>query len=132
LGKRKRPESDAQDDLSEADEKNDRTTSSASVKRQKRVLSSTRASTAAAAVGGGGGGAVRHTGEEYRSTKAAGDMKKPGRPDPYAYLPLNPRMLNKRRRLHAYKQFENVITAAKKGAKTKPNKKLRKRKSLKQ
>jgi ribosomal RNA-processing protein 12 len=64
-----------------------------------------------------------HNGEEFRSSKASGDMKRAGRPDPYAYLPLNPRMLNKRRRLHAYKQFENVIKAAKRGAKAKRKKK---------
>lgn len=35
-------------------------------------------------------------GAEYRSKKAKGDVKKSGAPDPYAYVPLNRGLLNKR------------------------------------
>ncbi|KAI9598705.1 NUC173 domain-containing protein [Syncephalis fuscata] len=35
-------------------------------------------------------------GQAYRSKKASGDVKKSGRPDPYAYIPLNPLALKKR------------------------------------
>ena len=32
----------------------------------------------------------------FRLQKAGGDVKKKGKPDPYAYLPLNTQSLNKR------------------------------------
>lgn len=35
-------------------------------------------------------------GAEFRSKKAAGDMKKKDKPDPYAYLPLDISTLNRR------------------------------------
>lgn len=35
-------------------------------------------------------------GSEYRATKARGDIKKKGKPDPYVYLPLTRAALNKR------------------------------------
>jgi ribosomal RNA-processing protein 12 len=35
-------------------------------------------------------------GQAYRSKKAGGDVKRPGKPDPYAYIPLNPMTLKKR------------------------------------
>ncbi|KAI8055742.1 hypothetical protein BDF22DRAFT_306829 [Syncephalis plumigaleata] len=35
-------------------------------------------------------------GQAYRSKKASGDVKRAGRPDPYAYIPLNPLALKKR------------------------------------
>lgn len=45
--------------------------------------------------------AYRHTkkskgsfGEEYRSKKGLGDVKRPGRPDPYAYIPLGTNLLS--------------------------------------
>jgi len=34
-----------------------------------------------------------HMGDEYKSSKAAGDMKVAGRPDPYAYVPLGSAMI---------------------------------------
>ena len=56
------------------------------------------------------------TGEQYRSSRARGDMKKPGIPDPYAYLPLNRSTLNKRKTNKNQKQFKNLVKAAVKGA----------------
>lgn len=38
----------------------------------------------------------REPGSEYRSTKAGGDIKRKGRPDPYAYIQLKRSALNKR------------------------------------
>lgn len=35
-------------------------------------------------------------GSDYRSKKASGDVKKKGKVDPYAYLPLKRTALNKR------------------------------------
>jgi len=37
-----------------------------------------------------------HSGFEYKSAKAKGDIKKKGRLDPYAYIPLSGALLNKR------------------------------------
>lgn len=56
------------------------------------------------------------TGDQYRSTRAAGDMKKPGIPDPYAYLPLNRSVLSKRKANKSKKQFQNLVKSAVKGA----------------
>lgn len=35
-------------------------------------------------------------GSEYKAKRAGGDVKRKGKPDPYAYLPLNRSSLNKR------------------------------------
>lgn len=53
-------------------------------------------------------------------------MKKQGKPDPYAYLPLNPRMLNRKSKNKAVSQFEKVVNAAKRGAQTSKSHKKKK------
>ncbi|CAH0554769.1 unnamed protein product [Brassicogethes aeneus] len=67
-------------------------------------------------------------GSEYKSRKASGDVKKKGKVDPYAYLPLQKSALNKRLKKKSGGQFKNIIKAAKagalKGAKAKKNRKL--------
>ncbi|XP_046383339.1 RRP12-like protein [Ischnura elegans] len=55
-------------------------------------------------------------GHEYKSNKARGDVKKKGKPDPYAYIPLSRKTLNKRKKAKSTGQFKNIIQAAKKGA----------------
>jgi len=55
-------------------------------------------------------------GGEYRSKKGRGDIKKAGKHDPYAYIPLTHKSLNKRKLAKAKGQFSSVINAAKKGA----------------
>jgi ribosomal RNA-processing protein 12 len=65
------------------------------------------------------------TGKEYKATKAGGDMKRKGKPDPYAYVPLNPQSLNKRKRAKLSGQFKNIIKAAKRGAESGANKRER-------
>lgn len=35
-------------------------------------------------------------GAEYKAPKAGGDIKKKGKPDPYAYVPLSRAALNRR------------------------------------
>lgn len=55
-------------------------------------------------------------GAEYRSKKARGDVKKKDAPDPYAYVPLNRALLNKRKRLKQAGQFKGLVRAARKGA----------------
>merc|ERR1712025_294449 len=55
-------------------------------------------------------------GSEYRSKKGRGDVKRAGKADPYAYIPLSHKALNKRKAVKAKGQFSSVINAAKKGA----------------
>jgi len=55
-------------------------------------------------------------GSEYKSKKAGGDMKRRGKPDPYAYIPLDRRALNKRKAKKMAGQFNAVVRSAKRGA----------------
>lgn len=55
-------------------------------------------------------------GQEYRSKKAAGDVKKKDKPDPFAYVPLNFNALNKRKQMKTRGSFKNLVKGAKKGA----------------
>ena len=52
-------------------------------------------------------------GAQFRAKKAAGDMKRKGAPEPYAYLPLDRKSLKKRGNKD---QFKGIIGAARKGA----------------
>jgi ribosomal RNA-processing protein 12 len=63
----------------------------------------------------------KHEKQAANSSKTQpGDAKRRGAKfEPYAYVPLNPKFLNKRRRQGAAKQYESVVAAAKKGARTK-------------
>lgn len=77
-----------------------------------------------------GKGPQAYTGEVYKANKAKGDIKKKGLPDPYAYVPLSRNMLNRRKKLKHAGKFNNLVGAAKKGArkgkKEKAKKKMRK------
>ncbi|XP_013379809.1 RRP12-like protein isoform X2 [Lingula anatina] len=55
-------------------------------------------------------------GSEYRSTKGGGDVKRVGKPDPYAYVPLEMKFLNKRKSSKMKGRFKNLVKGAKKGA----------------
>ncbi|XP_011633501.1 RRP12-like protein isoform X1 [Pogonomyrmex barbatus] len=55
-------------------------------------------------------------GSEYRATKARGDIKRKGRPDPYAYVPLTRSMLNKRKRKKNAGKFQSIVSGTRKGA----------------
>lgn len=55
-------------------------------------------------------------GNEYKAKKAKGDVKKSGKPDPYAYVPLNMANLNKRKQSKVKGQFTSLVRGAKKGA----------------
>jgi hypothetical protein len=55
-------------------------------------------------------------GSMYRSAKASGDMKVKGQADPYAFLPLDPAMLNRRNKHQADHQFDSFVKAAQKGS----------------
>ncbi|CAH1156050.1 unnamed protein product [Phaedon cochleariae] len=55
-------------------------------------------------------------GSEFRSKKATGDVKKKGKMDPYAYMPLQRSTLNKRKKHKIAGQYKNIVKAAKLGA----------------
>jgi len=56
---------------------------------------------------------VKHSGDAYKSTKGQGDVLKQGRYEPFAYIKLNPKMLNKRNKEKAVKSFEQVVSSGK-------------------
>uniref|UniRef100_A0A8C3WR88 Ribosomal RNA processing 12 homolog n=1 Tax=Catagonus wagneri TaxID=51154 RepID=A0A8C3WR88_9CETA len=55
-------------------------------------------------------------GAEYKAKKAKGDMKKKGRLDPYAYIPLNRTKLNRRKKVKLQGQFKGLVRAAQRGS----------------
>ncbi|XP_033098395.1 RRP12-like protein isoform X2 [Anneissia japonica] len=57
-------------------------------------------------------------GVEYKAKKAAGDVKRKGKADPYAYVPLNKHLINKRKKASSSGVWKNLTKAAKKGALT--------------
>ena len=65
-----------------------------------------------------GNGKIRgeQDGSMFRATRARGDMKK-GKLQPYAYIKLDSRMLSKKKQNQALGKFNNLIGAAKRGAK---------------
>ena len=56
-------------------------------------------------------------GEEYKSKKAKGDVKRKGKPDPYAYVPLQKSSLNRRKKAKFEGQFKGLVKATQKGSK---------------
>ncbi|KAM9365254.1 RRP12-like protein [Pholidichthys leucotaenia] len=83
----------------------------------------------------GGSGIHRHlgsrqeTGADYKSKKGKGDVKKKGKVDPYAYVPLNKTQLNRRKRAKLQGQFKGMVRGAKKGALSGKKMQKKKRKS---
>merc|ERR1719266_2822723 len=59
---------------------------------------------------------VKEYGSEYRSTKAKGDVKRKGKPDPYAYVPLQKSALNRRKKAKFEGQFKALVHAANTGS----------------
>ena len=50
-------------------------------------------------------------GGEYASRKGAGDIKRQGKMDPYAYVPLQPKMMNRRNARKSKEQYKALINA---------------------
>jgi len=69
-----------------------------------------------------------HSSIRYKSKKAGGDvLRKDVKFEPYAYVPLDPKQLNKRRRFHSHKQYESALTlTSKKGRAISKNRKTKK------
>uniref|UniRef100_A0A1A8PT41 Ribosomal RNA processing 12 homolog n=2 Tax=Nothobranchius TaxID=28779 RepID=A0A1A8PT41_9TELE len=55
-------------------------------------------------------------GADYKSKKGKGDVKKKGKCDPYAYIPLKKDQLNRRKRARLHGQFKGMVRGAQKGA----------------
>lgn len=55
-------------------------------------------------------------GAEYKAKKAKGDVKRKGRLDPYAYVPLNRTKLNRRKKVKLQGQFKGLVKAAQRGS----------------
>jgi ribosomal RNA-processing protein 12 len=57
-------------------------------------------------------------GAQFRSAKAGGDMQRRGQMSPYAFVPLEPSALNKRRGKgsSSNKRLESIVNAAKSGS----------------
>ena len=56
-------------------------------------------------------------GGDYKSKKAKGDVKRKGKPDPYAYVPLEKSSLNRRKKAKFEGQFKGLVKATQKGMK---------------
>lgn len=61
-------------------------------------------------------GRSQDAGADYRSKKGKGDVKKQGKLDPYAYIPLKKDQLNRRKRAKLHGQFKGMVRGAQKGA----------------
>lgn len=57
---------------------------------------------------------TKYSGSAYQSQKGKGDVLKAGKYEPFAYIQLNPKMLNKRYKDKAVKSFEGVVSHGKK------------------
>lgn len=62
---------------------------------------------------------VKESGATYKAENAKGDIKIHGRPDPYAFIQLNPKALNKRFTRRSEKAFQQVTQGNLKGLKKK-------------
>jgi len=57
---------------------------------------------------------VKYSANAYKSTKGEGDTLKAGKYEPFAYIQLNPKMLNKRYKTKAIQSFEGIVSHGKK------------------
>ena len=61
-----------------------------------------------------GGHIMKQSGDKYKSDKGRGDVLKAGTHEPYAYIKLNPEMLNPKNRGKAVTSFAGVVSHGKK------------------
>jgi len=115
---------------SDSDSDGDAETAAVTVKRKRPAAGSTKSGVSSGSrppmkYQAGGSGIHRPVstssmysgnGSEYKAKKASGDMKKQGKVDPYAYVPLKRSFLNKRKKAKMIGQFKNIGKAAKTGA----------------
>lgn len=67
-----------------------------------------------AGAAGSAGHIVKQSGDVYKSRKGKGDVLKVGTHEPYAYIKLNPEMLNPRKKSQAVQSFSGVVSHGKK------------------
>jgi ribosomal RNA-processing protein 12 len=67
---------------------------------------------------GGAQAGKEHTGDRFRAKKAEGDVSRQGGVQPYAYWPMDAKLLNRReaKKRDARKGLDRVVSAAKAGA----------------
>ncbi|XP_010897516.1 RRP12-like protein [Esox lucius] len=61
-------------------------------------------------------GGSRDLGGDYKAKKGKGDVKRKGKVDPYAYIPLKKAQLNRRKKAKMQGQFKGMVRGAQKGA----------------
>ncbi|KAJ8014068.1 hypothetical protein DPEC_G00036410 [Dallia pectoralis] len=61
-------------------------------------------------------GGSRDMGGDYKAKKGKGDVKRKGKVDPYAYIPLKKSQLNRRKKAKMQGQFKGMVRGAQKGA----------------
>ncbi|KAL6487209.1 hypothetical protein MHYP_G00038350 [Metynnis hypsauchen] len=61
-------------------------------------------------------GGREESGVDFKAKKGKGDMKKKGKCDPYAYIPLKKSQLNRRKKAKLQGQFKGMVRGVKKGA----------------
>ncbi|XP_053477234.1 RRP12-like protein [Ictalurus furcatus] len=61
-------------------------------------------------------GGRQESGADYKAKKGKGDIKKTGKHDPYAYIPLKKAQLNRRKKAKLQGQFKGMVRGVKKGA----------------
>uniref|UniRef100_A0A8C8HEE8 Ribosomal RNA-processing protein 12-like conserved domain-containing protein n=1 Tax=Oncorhynchus tshawytscha TaxID=74940 RepID=A0A8C8HEE8_ONCTS len=61
-------------------------------------------------------GGSRDLGGDYKAKKGKGDVKRKGKVDPYAYIPLRKAQLNHRKKAKMQGQFKGMVRGAQKGA----------------
>ncbi|KAI4877623.1 hypothetical protein NFI96_022980, partial [Prochilodus magdalenae] len=61
-------------------------------------------------------GGREESGVDFKAKKGKGDIKKKGKCDPYAYIPLKKEQLNRRKKAKLQGQFKGMVRGAKKGA----------------
>uniref|UniRef100_A0A3B5Q9X7 Ribosomal RNA processing 12 homolog n=1 Tax=Xiphophorus maculatus TaxID=8083 RepID=A0A3B5Q9X7_XIPMA len=74
-------------------------------------------------------GRRQDVGSDYKSKKGKGDVKKKGKVDPYAYIPLKKDQLNRRKRAKLHGQFKGMVRGVQKGAQSGKKMQKKKRKS---
>ncbi|XP_011315321.1 RRP12-like protein [Fopius arisanus] len=119
--------SDSDDDYQEEEDDSKSLVSSGDTRpKRKRKLSGSEASSVATSRYQAGGKGIHRPvkaqriektpGAEFKGKKAPGDVKKKGKHDPYAYLPLTRASLNRRKKLKNAGKFKNIVAGARKGA----------------
>ncbi|XP_001606680.2 RRP12-like protein [Nasonia vitripennis] len=134
--------SDSDNDVDEDDAKSMKSTKSNGLTKRKRKLSDSAsvvsdARSLSSKYQAGGSGIHRplkarkkemEPGEEYKAKKAFGDVKKKGRPDPYAYIPLKRSTLNRRnKKMQGASGYKNLLSRSKKNKSEQKNSRNKKK-----